>query len=321
VDQASRMMRTLLTLSLLYTLGCQAAEININQLLADIQRERDLQSSPLNELAEDYYNGGESDPGEVIMQRVRKGAGNCYAKGKCLYYSKRMKAEFCGACGRRPGCFPGNAHVLKESGEVISMDQLRVNDRVLAASRSGVLTFSPVVSWLDKRSNDTTQYLELTVQQGQRIVLSSNHVLLVREGDQLVSRFAGQVQPGDVLKVAESLDTESWSPVISSRPVLATGAFVPLTAEGTIVVDGVLASCYASFDHDWAHALTAPIRWFPALFEAAEDRDADGPRAAVEMLKEFGRWLFSDPGSKHRAAVDDSVVQIPLMALPQSTAQ
>ena len=53
---------------------------------------------------------------------------------------------------------------------------------------------------------------------------------------------------------------------------------MPLTAEGTIVVDGVLASCYASFDHDWAHALTAPIRWFPALFEAAEDRDADGPR-------------------------------------------
>ena len=53
---------------------------------------------------------------------------------------------------------------------------------------------------------------------------------------------------------------------------------MPLTAEGTIVVDGVLASCYASFDHDWAHLLTTPIRWFPGLFEDAADREADGPR-------------------------------------------
>ena len=56
------------------------------------------------------------------------------------------------------------------------------------------------------------------------------------------------------------------------------GAFVPLTVEGTIVVDGVLASCYASFDHDWAHLLTTPFRWLPWLFESEADREADGPR-------------------------------------------
>ena len=71
-----------------------------------------------------------------------------------------------------------------------------------------------------------------------------------------------------------------WSivPLMSYPNVHFAGAFVPLTAEGTIVVDGVLASCYASFDHDWAHLLTTPIRWFPGLFEGAADREADGPR-------------------------------------------
>ena len=33
--------------------------------------------------------------------------------------------------------------------------------------------------------------------------------------------------------------------------------------EGNIIVDGVLASCYPSVDHDLAHLAMAPISWFP----------------------------------------------------------
>ena len=35
--------------------------------------------------------------------------------------------------------------------------------------------------------------------------------------------------------------------------------------EGNIVVDGVLASCYASSDHHAAHIGMTPIRWFPEI--------------------------------------------------------
>ena len=41
--------------------------------------------------------------------------------------------------------------------------------------------------------------------------------------------------------------------------------YVPLMMEGRIVVDGVLASCYATVDHDLGHIGTAPIRWFPGM--------------------------------------------------------
>ena len=43
------------------------------------------------------------------------------------------------------------------------------------------------------------------------------------------------------------------------------GAFVPLVMEGRIIVDGVLASCYASSDHDLVHIIMAPIQWFPGI--------------------------------------------------------
>ena len=32
-----------------------------------------------------------------------------------------------------------------------------------------------------------------------------------------------------------------------------------------IVVDGVLASCYASVDHDLVHIAVAPMTWFPGI--------------------------------------------------------
>ena len=35
--------------------------------------------------------------------------------------------------------------------------------------------------------------------------------------------------------------------------------------DGNIVVDGVLASCYAKYNHDMAHITMAPIRWFPGI--------------------------------------------------------
>ena len=40
------------------------------------------------------------------------------------------------------------------------------------------------------------------------------------------------------------------------------GAYVPLTKEGNIIVDGVLASCYGSYDHDLIHLSVTPLRWF-----------------------------------------------------------
>ena len=63
--------------------------------------------------------------------------------------------------------------------------------------------------------------------------------------------------------------------------------------EGTIVVDGVLASCYASFDHTLAHFAMSPIQWFPKITEWLVGKDNGSP-ADVGIMNDFGRLFLSE---------------------------
>ena len=62
--------------------------------------------------------------------------------------------------------------------------------------------------------------------------------------------------------------------------------------EGTIIVDEVLASCYASFDHHLAHIAMTPICWFPGVMEWIFGWDtSNGSPAYVNMIKDFGKLV------------------------------
>ena len=45
------------------------------------------------------------------------------------------------------------------------------------------------------------------------------------------------------------------------------GAHIPVTMNGNIVVDGILASCYAFSDHHLAHLTMTPMRFFPDVMD------------------------------------------------------
>ena len=65
---------------------------------------------------------------------------------------------------------------------------------------------------------------------------------------------------------------------------------MPLTKGGNIVVDGVLASCYASFGHDLAHFAMKPIQWFSEMipFNAGDD----GLSTYMMTVKKLGRFIL-----------------------------
>ena len=69
------------------------------------------------------------------------------------------------------------------------------------------------------------------------------------------------------------------------------GIYVPLTREGNIVVDGVLASCYGSFDHNLAHISMKPVQWFPKIMEWIFGLDDTSP-GYVNIAEHFGRFML-----------------------------
>ena len=66
-----------------------------------------------------------------------------------------------------------------------------------------------------------------------------------------------------------------------------------MTDEGNIVVDGILASCYASFDHDFAHLAMTPMKWFPSLMELIFGEN-NGIQGYLNMAKILGRYVMPD---------------------------
>ena len=69
--------------------------------------------------------------------------------------------------------------------------------------------------------------------------------------------------------------------------LIIAGAFTPVTMEGNIMVDGILASCFASTDHD----IAMPIRWFPtkmAWIFGVENECA----FHAKFLEEVARWIL-----------------------------
>jgi hypothetical protein len=56
--------------------------------------------------------------------------------------------------------------------------------------------------------------------------------------------------------------------IVSINYVTKNGIYAPLTRDGNIVVNSVVASCYAVIsDHDMAHWAMAPVRWLSLLNE------------------------------------------------------
>ncbi|CAH1775595.1 unnamed protein product [Owenia fusiformis] len=174
------------------------------------------------------------------------------------------------------GCFPGTSLLTTKDGSTKTMSDLRPGDNVLTVTSSGELVYSPVISFLDRDKSQPNLYYTLHTESAKSITLTPSHLIYVSQNNNTktvnpiedgVAKFAMDVREGQYIYITDNgkLKLER---VIHMEQSSRKGGYAPITAHGTIVVDGALASCYAVVNsHNVAHYALTPLRLYHYITE------------------------------------------------------
>ncbi|ELU16390.1 hypothetical protein CAPTEDRAFT_213608 [Capitella teleta] len=214
-------------------------------------------------------------------------------------------------------CFPAEATVKRLNGDVITMKDLQIGDKIMTVNDGGTPMPTEVISFLHYEPDVTGVYTQVTTELGNVISLSGSHLIYASSCNQSNNR---QPRYSSTLKVGEHIFTSQDSPLQSEKIVrirtrLEKGAYVPLTESGTLLVDDALVSCYASFDHDIAHLAMTPLRWFPWLLNGSQY--IQGVLPYVYYMKLLGRTLL--PSTTMRPSTSTFSPVLPATNLPTNT--
>lgn len=177
------------------------------------------------------------------------------------------------------GCFRSNSSIQLVDGKTTTLDKLKVGDKVQSMSKDGMIIYSEVAMFLDNQPNkvDVPYFVIQTENPKRKLYLTKLHLLYIRArfSSFWQVKFAKLVQKGDLVKVnsdGKLVEAEVTNIYVSNE----RGSIAPLTGEGNIIVDGVLASCYALLeDHYLADSIFWPAkilyRHFPSLLNQLDE--------------------------------------------------
>jgi MYXO-CTERM domain-containing protein len=168
------------------------------------------------------------------------------------------------------GCFPATATVQLEGGAQKAIHDVRLGDRILVARADGSLGYEEVYLNTHKDAVSAAPYVELALASGRSLTLSPRHFIPVAAGpasawaDQ-VAKGANEIAVGDF--VWSRADDGQMVPdeVTAARTTVAVGAYNPLTMNGTIVVDGVVASAHSDWFLDGIVSADAQTKVYQAI--------------------------------------------------------
>lgn len=156
------------------------------------------------------------------------------------------------------------------------MSDLRIGDKVLVVKPDGGLDYSDVILFLDRDEEEKRLFFTIQTESGVKITVTPSHLVYVGDDERTLdvsegyAIFAKYIQIGDYIYVTKKSlinGTVSYSvkleKVVEISASEEEGTFAPLTREGNIVVNDVVASCYALLnDHNLAHQAFYLVRFW-----------------------------------------------------------
>ena len=195
-------------------------------------------------------------------------------------------------------CFSGSSTVQTLRG-TLSVSDLKLGDSVLTQRPGQAAHFTEVrkskhrcpflaqfLGWLDRSASKMAIFLNVSTNSSS-ITLSASHVIFrATKSGSIESIYAGDLQKGDKLVKSKSDKLIEEEEVVNIETVRESSYWAPLTKDGTLLVDGFLASSYASYPHQVSQMAFTPVKMFPKLLLDDENsQHKDGVRKVVIMLK------------------------------------
>jgi len=213
----------------------------------------------------------ESSSGKTSGSRSSSGGGSTHSSGKS---STSRGGRGGGGGGHSSGCFPGDSLVdVRRQGEVLVrtmlLQDVEIGDEVRSGSDG---SFSIVYAFGTRSTRNqigNREMLRIHTESGSFLELTRNHILFLTGGDVTQPThirtgggwfqfrtngqrrtFAENVRIGDELIIIgneNDLEKERTSRVVAIESIAKNeGIYHPLTYDGRIVVNGILASVHAT---------------------------------------------------------------------------
>jgi len=169
-------------------------------------------------------------------------------------------------------CFAADSLVTLADGKQKTIADLRSGDQLIAFNHNTQqLVTTALITMMDFQPHNFALFKHITTSTGRQLSLTSSHLLPTPNNGYLMAK---NIESGMNIYVVNEEGALIEDRVSNVTDVVKQGYMAPLTQEGTLIVNHVAASCYATIDsHDVAHAVLAPMRWWYNLFGAGSKRD------------------------------------------------
>jgi len=164
-------------------------------------------------------------------------------------------------------CFPGDATVFVNGLGAVPLGRLEPHAEVLV-QRGSTVGYEPAIGFLHVVHPTADQLYNIMVvtHSTGEFKATANHLVFIMVNGYQTSKMVKDLRVGDELLATDILSMDiTKSVVVSIGHSVASSLYAPLTQAGTLVVDGVIASIYASpgtkyLSHGLAHAMLFPVR-------------------------------------------------------------
>merc|ERR1711862_428995 len=171
---------------------------------------------------------------------------------KCYNLPRKPKSE--------GSCF-GPTNTIETKEGIKTLCELRIGDLIRTSSGDHHTDFTEFLGWLDRQRSSPAEMLQIfTSDNYPAVTLSGSHLVLTAN----TTKYAGDLVPGDTLlhRDGEQVKEQEISMIKTS---METGYWAPLTRSGTLLVNGYLMSCYASYPHTVSDIAMGPVKAMPMI--------------------------------------------------------